>query len=488
MTEHRLTATLISCPLVGQKRDPFSSIPSIPIAVPYLAAFLKTRGVRVQCIDGFGENPGKVHPFLNGFRLRGLTARQIVDRIVPSVDIIGISVHSGDCHTVSLEIIKRCKQRFPEAVVVVGGHQATHLYRVFLDAGSDFVVLGEGEPVLDGLIRYLNGDGALDEIDGIAYANRVQPVKGTGQDINRLPFSSFEDIPLDHYWQIGFAHGPTRKGLRYLPLITSRGCPFQCHFCASASFWMRHWKARTPEKVVDEIRYYQSTFNVHHFHIQDPNFATDKTRVQKICRLIVQHNLNIQWCLPSGIKLDTLDRKTLSSMKQAGCGYFNFSPEHASPKILQQMNKPIDLPRMLALTAHADRIGLKKGACFILGYADEDQRDRMLLKKYVRQLIRAGLDEISYYISCPVPGSRDFAQRIAGEFQYYEQLCWSPRWRRNYRRLNACRRKLYLDFLVYKTLLHPHKMVKSVRNVVSGRYELKSEMTLCRFLHNYRSG
>lgn len=472
---------MISCPIVGQRRDPFSSIPSIPIAVPYLASFLLKLGVEVQCIDAFGLKPGKVTPYLSRFVLRGLTPQEIVAKIDIDTNLIGISVHSGDCHTVTLDIVRLCKERFTKAAVMVGGHQATHLYRDFIDAGADFVVLGEGEPAIEGLIGYFRGEKKLEDIDGLAYGDRYQPHRRKVSYINNYPFPSFDLMPLENYWKLGFAHGPTRKRLKYLPLITSRGCSFSCNFCASSSFWLKQWQGRDPESVINEIRYYIDKFKVNCFHIQDPNFATSKKRILEFTHLIQQEELQIDWCLPSGIKLDSLDKVSLSAMKRSGCSYFNFSPEHASRHILDQMNKPVDLELMVDLINYADRIGLKKGACFIIGYYGETRSDIVELKKYVRRLIKAGLDEVSYYIFCPVPGSSDFNNRIIEGFKHYEGLCWSPRWRKDYKDLSSTRTQLYLDFLVQKTLRFPGRMVKSLLNFLSGNYELKSEMTLAKY-------
>jgi len=481
LLKNRFKTVLISGPLIGQRHDPFSAIPSIPIAVPYLASYFEKLGSRVVCIDAFGIAPNSVQPYLSRFTLRGLSAQEIVERIDPEADIIGISVHSGDHHNLAMDVIRQCKERF-SAPLIAGGHQATHLYQSFLDSGADFVVLGEGEPAIRGLVSYLRGEKKLEDIHGIAYANSYQPHIKT-KELDTYSFPAYHLLPIENYWQLNLAHGPLKRGAKYLPLITSRGCAFGCRFCASSSFWLNKWQPRDLDAVIDEIRYFKAKFDVTNFHIQDPNFAGSQNRVLEFSQKLVQGRLNITWSLPSGIKLDSLSEEAFLAMKDAGFEYFNFSPEHASTSVLRQMGKTVDLEKMIRLVACAEKLGIKKGACFIIGYYGETNKDIMRLKSYLKKLIGAGLDEVSIYIFCPVPGSSDFNNRMLAGMDYYEGLCWSPRWRKDYKKLNRKRVALYLFFLWQKLLRAPVKLLRSILNVYRGNYELKSEMIISRIIH-----
>ncbi|MBW3015139.1 B12-binding domain-containing radical SAM protein [Candidatus Woesearchaeota archaeon] len=488
-----MKVVLINPPLIGQKGDIFGSIPSIPTGVAFLAAYLRDNKVDVSIIDAFGLKPRQVNDFLERFEARGLTVEEIVNLIPTDTDIVGISVHSGVSHTISLRIIEEIRKCEPlkHIKVVLGGMHATTLYNEFV-GHADYVVLGEAEESLLELVRGVEGKKRIEEIDGIAYKKDdklfVKPKTRFINDLDSLPFPAIDLLPLENYWKIGSAHGPTSG--KYLFLITSRGCWYNCNFCGNTSFWKSSWRFRSANNVVDEMEYHSRKYDVDLFHIQDPNFSFKKERVIEFCKEIIKRNLKVRWSLPSGIKLETIDEETLEWMKKAGCEYFNFSPESGSKRILKMMNKPVDLDLMLKLIKKASELGIKKGACFIIGYSGENEEDRKLTRQYLKKLVKAGLEEASIYIMCPVPGSRDYEtfDYSKGKFKYYEEICWSPKWRHDYNMLGKERKKLYVTLFLEKIKNSPFKTMKHVPNILTGNYELKGEMAFGRMLNDMIKG
>ena len=122
-------------------------------------------------------------------------------------------------------------------------------------------------------------------------------------------------------------------------------------------------------------------------------------------------------------------------------------------------------------------------ANFVLGFEDENALDRKMTRDLVIKLTKLGVHEVSLFIWTPLPGADSFESETG--WSRYEDLNWSPRWRTNYKTLNGFRKKLYFRWLVTKALYHPIDLARTALNVITGHYELKSEMALRRILATY---
>jgi anaerobic magnesium-protoporphyrin IX monomethyl ester cyclase len=468
---------LINLPLLSLKGDYLGSgIPSLPVGTTYLAAYLRIHHHEPIIIDAFGEKPHQSTCYKEKYVVWGLTLTEIILKISPNADLIAISVHSGETYSLSLELIRMIKQQFP-VPLVVGGAFPTINYQDYITAGADFVVLSEGEQTLLQIVESFSGKVLIKDIDGIAYAGGMNPKTKFIEDLDTLPFPAIDLLPLKKYWELGYAHGPVSG--KYIFLITSRGCPFNCNFCAAPAIWQKKWRTRSPKNVVDEMEFHHQKYGITDFHIQDDNMTFNRDRVVEICKEILIRNLHVTWKLAAGMKVETIDEETLEWMKKAGCNYISISPETGSKNVLKLMNKPFNFEYAKRIVKKANNLGIKVQACFVLGFPGETDDDLKMTKKYMRTLTKVGLDEIGLFIMTPLPGARSYDQF---DHQEYEELTFSPTWRLDYPKLEKIRIQLYLDFFLIKFINHPLKMVKSVYNIVTRKFEIKMEMTFYRIL------
>jgi anaerobic magnesium-protoporphyrin IX monomethyl ester cyclase len=454
----------------------------MPTGIAYLASWLRRVGIDVSVIDSFGEAPEKAQPFKGKYIARGLEPHEIIDRIPGGTDLVGIGCHSGAQHTVTLQLIAVVKEKL-RLPVVVGGHHPTIVYQPFLDAGADFVVYGEGEIALERLCRALDGQIPVDDVPGLIRTDgRRSPPREIG-DLDTIPFPAVDLLPLDNYWKLGFSHGPVQG--RHIFMISSRGCPYDCAFCTTPGICGRRWRARSAGNVVDEMQEWLGRFGVKDFHFQDENFAVSKKRVQEISDEIVSRGLDVSISLPSGIKVDTIDEPTLRALRAAGCRYICVAPESGSSRVLELMNKPLDFEHLEAMIRLCRSLRIRTGCFLILGYPGETEEDVRATARLVRRLTRLGADEFSIFIFTPLPGAAawETSPELQGAWVDYEELCWSPRWRPDYKRLARRRRKLYLRYAFYKAIFHPIGVFKNMLNVITGRFETKGEMTVRRMFH-----
>lgn len=490
----------IICPnIVTQKGDFFGSgIPYMPFTAAYTAAVLKKKGYDVEVIDAFGEAPTKVTE-QHGHFIQGLTPQEVVEKINPTSKHIFISAERVISHNAILAILDAVQKKavqthkfapicILENTQAVSAYALREVYEEFFSHGAEAVITGEPE---ERTIEYLEKD--KNTIDGIILKEKkkihINEKTKHIADPSVLPFPAWELFPLKEYWNLRYAHAPLTSK-KYLPLLTSRGCTFQCEFCVIPSTNQRKWRPRTVKNVVDEIEYMIKTFGVKEFHLEDLNPTIDKKRIQELAKEVINRKLNITWKIGSGTKIETIDEETITLMAKSGCTFLSLSPETGSGELLKKMNKPFNHERALELVKYMNSLYMTTQACFVLGYPGETEKDRELTYNYCKKLAKAGCDEIALFIMAPVPGARTYQQYKEKILQNNKQIplqdmSFSPRWRKDYTLYKKFRLKTYLAFMMTKLLYHPIKTLQQPWNIFSGKFKTKMEMTIYRILKVY---
>ncbi|MDH5506897.1 MAG: B12-binding domain-containing radical SAM protein [Anaerolineae bacterium] len=493
-----MTIVLINPNLVFQKNDPLTTgIVYMPLSLAYTAAAIRQAGYAVKVVDAFAARPNQAGAD-GKFVVLGLTANEVVAEVPEAASAVIVYAINLTNHIATKRIVAAVKTARPKTpVIVLENTQAVTAYALgrvadeFYSAGADYILTGEGEQRAVRLVQALaNGDSRdkLRLIDGLGSADFYTPPAAfiDEQDLNNLPLPAWDLFPLDNYWGLRFAHGP-QESKRYLPLLTSRGCPYPCKFCVVPATNAQKWRARSAKSVVDEIEYYIQEFGVREFHIEDLDPTISDARIREICEHILARNLDIVWKIAAGTKVETIrDETTIDLMAQAGCRYISISPETGSPRVLKLMRKPFDLDHAVRLVKRMNKVGIRSQACFVLGFPGETQDDLKMSWDLVRDLTRQGVDEIALFIITPVPGSA-----IQDEFAGYENLSelnFTPTWRQDYEHLSRFRLRLYVYFLMWKLWYHPFKLIRQPINFLLRRFETKMEMVPYRALFLRRLG
>jgi len=245
-----------------------------PLGLAYLGSTLRNSGHEVHYIDAFGE---KINSFsksqFKGVLVNGLTIPEIINRIPHSTKIIGISCMFSNEWFYTEQLIHEIKKEFPKTIIVVGGEHVTADYEHVLrnNLGIDIAILGEGEMKLLALVNSLERNIPFDQIEGIAFfkpdTNTIIQTKEISRikDVDLISWPDWSGIPLEKYLELGL--GMAAQGKRTLPMLASRGCPYQCTFCSSPQMWTTKWKSRNIENLIEEILAGKKKYRISHLSL-----------------------------------------------------------------------------------------------------------------------------------------------------------------------------------------------------------------------------
>ena len=489
--KHQIIKVVLLNPnVLVQINDPFTTgTIYMPISLAYIASALENMGTQVQVIDAFGEAPNNVM-IRGGFLWRGLSGTQVRAKIPEDIDAIVISAINITYYNAIEKLISSIKStNIP--IILIENTQAVTSFNLketaedFIRMGVSYVICGEGEKAVSELLYCIKTGKSPADILGIVFNDPDKgvfygPSPHTIHDLDSLSFPDWSKFPLQNYWDLKYGHGPVEGN--YLPMLTSRGCPYGCRFCVIPSSNNRKWRSRSPVNVVDEMEHHKKKFGVNEFHIEDLNPTVSDKRIREICREILRRGLKVIFKMVSGTKVETIkDEETVSLLASAGCNYISISPESGSDRVLKAMDKPFNWDHAVRMVRSMNKYGIFTQACFIIGFPAETKEDRKKTKEQVIRFTKIGIDEIAVFIVTPVPGSAIF--NVFSGYKCLSELTFSPDWREDYDVLNRFRLRLYGAFLLHKLLYHPLKMARQPFAFLRRSYKTKMEMVPYKALH-----
>ena len=303
-----MSVLLVNPNMSVQRSDLFTTgIVYMPVGLASAAASLRKAGFPVRVVDAYGEAPYQSRAD-GKFMILGLTPQEVLERTPQDAGVAFVYAMNVSNHNAALGIVRALKEARPElAVVILENTQAVTAYALvqvkdqFFAAGADYILSGEPERRTVRLAQILSEGRkpAEGEIDGLGTSAFYTPPAEMIDDLDALPFPAWDLFPLENYWSLRFAHAPlTRK--RYLPLLTSRGCPYPCRFCVIPATNQRKWRARSAVSVVDEMEEAQRRYEVSEFHVEDVDPTISEERTRAICEEILRRKLDVIWKLGRG--------------------------------------------------------------------------------------------------------------------------------------------------------------------------------------------
>lgn len=315
-----------------------------------------------------------------------------------------VAISALTCEAESLHTVAAmARERNDEAVVVVGGpHISACTNDVAEDPNIDVLVLGEGERTFTELIRKLSGGESISGIPGTAWRMDGKMEWGEAgeliSDLDSIPFPAWDLVDINKYAHLGRA-GNVKRG-RYLPLFTSRGCPYRCYYCHN--LFGKKFRHRSAENVVEEIKLIVETFGITDIEIYDDIFNLDLDRAKSICNMLIELDLGLSLAFPNGVRADQLDRELVTLLAGAGTTNLAVAVETASPVLQKAIGKNLDLERVKEAITWADEAGIVTNGYFMLGFPGETAEQ---ILKTIAYAETTDLFFASFFIVTPYPGT-----------------------------------------------------------------------------------
>jgi len=383
------------------------------LGLAYIAAVLEENGYQVKILDALALGNEQIEDLGNGIVRVGLTEQQIKEHISNyAPDIIGVSCVFSAQEIDHLRVARFAKETCPKAIVVCGGaHASVSPESLLRDKNIDLIVKGEGEITALELVKSIEAGDNCAHLTGTITKNEdgsilYNPPREHIADVDTLPFPARHLLPMEKYFEF------QKKGrvlYRYYMrkpvanIVTSRGCPFNCVFCAVQTVWGRTWRGRSAKNVVDELEFLTKKYGIKEFSAQDDNIGLHRKRLIDICDGIIEAGLDLKWATPNGIYLWRLDEEVLTRMKKSGYYRANLGIESGDPRTLKFIGKRADFDKIKHILHVCDRLGIWTYGAFIIGFPDEDRES---INKTLNAPAELGVDFASFFVAQPYMGTR----------------------------------------------------------------------------------
>jgi len=377
--------------------------PYAPLGALYAAALVRSRGYRVALFDAM--------------------LAESVDEWAAALD------RHRPCFAVIYEdnfnyLTKMCLLRMREAalamidaaeargiVTIVAGSDASDHPDIYLNRGADVVIAGEGEVTLVEVLNALSdgSNAALEQVAGICLRSesgrhRRTPPREIIRDLDALPLPAWDLVDIDRYegiWR-------SRHGYFSMNVVTTRGCPFHCNWCAKPIYGQRY-TVRAPEQVASEIAWLKRTYGPDHLWIADDIFGLKPGWIVRFAELLQAMDAAIPFkCL---LRADQVTPEVAGALRAARCRTAWIGAESGSQRVLDAMEKGTRVEQIADAARLLRGAGIEVGFFLQFGYPGEMRDD---IEQTLRMVRDCRPDDIGVSVSYPLPGT-PFYERVKSQ-------------------------------------------------------------------------
>jgi radical SAM superfamily enzyme YgiQ (UPF0313 family) len=294
---------------------------------------------------------------------------------------VGISTMTGPQILQGIRFAKDVRRVLPHTPIIWGGiHPSLVPEQVILEEYVDIVVYGEGELTLLELVQKLESGELLDNVQGIVYKKNGGIRKNPARewiDLNTMGTLPYHLIDMTKYddWEFSYQ--------------SSRGCPHNCGFCYNRVFNKQSFRVRKSELVLEDLDYIINKFKPRLIAFEDDNFFTDAKRVEQICKGIVARNMKLSWY--STCRVDYLNKSSSEFsqlVRDSGCLKLMLGAESGSSRILEQIDKDIDVEQIITAVKRCKEVGVAAVLGFMGGFPGETSEDINMTLELIDEIKR----------------------------------------------------------------------------------------------------
>ncbi len=356
-----------------------------PMGLVYIAAAAKQENCEVRVLDS---------------EAMGYTFADLRKEIAAfSPNLIGMQTFVTNLDR-CFSVAKMSKDLSPGIKVCLGGAQATLTPRTVIENEHvDFVIAGEGDVSFRQLIRALKCLLPFSDVPGLLYKIGKNVIENRQpslvENLDTLPLPARELFPMHCYHS-----SANLRGARTLQLITARGCPFRCAYCAGGRLFGRTFRHHGTNRVIQEIRILLEEYGADAIQFYDDTFTLVKSRVYDLCSEIIRQGLKFQWSCFTRVNL--VDESLLGAMREAGCYQIFFGIESGVQRLLDLIQKDQTLDQARAAVRATKKSGIEAFCSFMLALPSETREESF---QTIQFAIELDPDYAQFPITTPFPGT-----------------------------------------------------------------------------------
>ncbi|HUT04777.1 MAG TPA: radical SAM protein [bacterium] len=330
------------------------------------------------------------------------------------------------------------RSRFPEVLIVLGGHHAATFKEKLLAESPEFdiIVYPEGEIPLLGLVEafaaanwdkeaFLADAATLSKIPGIVFRRRLEPPIATHRpplimDLDTLPFPARHLLPMKRY--VPLPHQYSR--LPAVHIMGSRGCPYNCAYCNNTAVMGRTLRLRSPENIVSEICELKRDYGAREIFFWDDTMTTNKKWLLRLCEILIAEKVDVTWS--AATRIDSVDPGLLEVMRRSGCWRLFYGIETGIQSLLDLLNKHTRLEQARDAIRWTNEAGIETTASFMIAIPGETPK---MAKETIKFALEINPTYADFHVTTPFPGTKIFEEahkygRLNMDFSRYD--CYEP--------------------------------------------------------------
>ncbi|MBN1295853.1 B12-binding domain-containing radical SAM protein [bacterium] len=388
-----------------------------PLGIGYVAATLEQSAHSVAILDA---------------HVARMTDREIVRELMAfRPDIAGITFTTENRFE-AFRTARLIRETLPGCHVTGGGPHASLAAHDTLEGieAFDSIVVGEGEttmPLLADCLAAQGGDAGLRRIPGLVFRSTDRSLVDTGpalriQNLDALPFPARHLYPAAETYNFRF-DVPGHGIKRFSNLMTSRGCPANCNFCATPKVWGRTVRMRSPENIIAEMEAMVREQGAEAFWFFDDTFNSNPRRVERLCDLMIERGLDrMPWFCE--VRVDVMSRELLERMKTAGCYTIGFGVESGSQRILDDViRKNLKLEKVHELYGWCRELDVVANPFFIISHPTETWEEAQATVSLIRTFKERAHVSMAFLHVYPGTDLEETARRngtLPPDFRWYQ--------------------------------------------------------------------
>ncbi len=358
--------------------------PYSPLGLLYISAYLKENHLKNEVFDSTFSSYQKQLAYIQKNQPRIIA---IYTNLMTKINVI--------------KLVKELKTNaiynFPK--IILGGPDITYNLENYLNTGADFLIIGEGEETMFELSTALLNHKNTSQISGTAYIKSGKVVKTP----ERIKMKGLDKLPLPNRKAIDFQPylDTWRKyhGKNSMTVSTQRGCPYTCKWCSTAVYG-QSYRRRPAKMVVEELKLLKSEYNPDAIWFVDDVFTVSHKWIREFHQEMIAQNLKIPFeCIT---RAERLNDEILQLLKEIGCFRIWIGAESGSQKIIDAMDRRVDVNVVKKAIQKTNEIGIESGTFIMVGYPGEDEND---INKTIQYLKDANPSQYTITIAYPIKGT-----------------------------------------------------------------------------------